>query len=225
MQEEGWVVCRAFKKRTTTSQTKNMEAWDSTYFYDEHSTGVSSVVDPLDYITRQQQPSSSFLNQSFMCKKEIEAENLILVQSEHHQFVQLPQLESPSLPLLIKRPTSSASLVSQNNEEDEEKNRGCNNNINESSTNKVTADWRDLDKFVASQLSQDQEEKYEGVGDGILMTSFGGHEITSSSEHDDHMALLLLQSGDSEHQQGNYKLNEFFNSDSSSDIGICIFDK
>ncbi|KAJ6989634.1 3-oxo-5-alpha-steroid 4-dehydrogenase family protein isoform 1 [Populus alba x Populus x berolinensis] len=74
-------------------------------------------------------------------------------------FVQLPQLESPSLPL-IKRPSSSVSLISENNnsnKEVEEQNRMLSNN----STQKVT-DWRALDKFVASQLSQ--EDTYDGDG-------------------------------------------------------------
>lgn len=208
LQEEGWVVCRAFKKRAT-SQTKNMETWDSTYFYDEPST-VTSVVDPLqlDHIKRQH--PSSFLNQNFMCKQEVEAENLIYAQSDHH-FVQLPQLQSPSLPSL-KRPTSSVSLMSENNEEEQHISKRCKND----GTNKMTTDWRDLDKFVASQLSQEEERCDQGGGYGNL-SSFGGHESYSSD-----MALLLLQSGSDE--DGN-KLNELLNSDSSCDIGICIFDK
>ena len=193
LQEEGWVVCRAFKKRTT-GQNKSNEGWDSSYFYDE-SSGVSSVVDPIDFITRQPQ---NFLAQNFLCKQEIEADNLSFMQSE--QFVQLPQLESPSLPL-IKRP-SSICLISDNNEEEEQINRGYNNN------NKVT-DWRALDKFVASQLSQ--EDRFEGDGE----SSFGQH-------HDSDMSLLLLQS--SRDDEGN-KLNGYLNSSSDCDIGICIFEK
>ncbi|KAK6237365.1 hypothetical protein QUC31_002834 [Theobroma cacao] len=195
-QEEGWVVCRAFKKRTNgNGQSKSIEGWDSSYFYDEPS-GVSSVVDPIDYISRQPQ---SFLPQSFLCKQETEADNLNFIHSD--QFVELPQLESPSLPL-IKRP-SSISLISENTSyEEEEQNRMCN------TTKKVT-DWRALDKFVASQLSQ--EDRYDGEG----VPSF---EANNNSD----MALLLLQS--SGREEGN-KLNEFLNSSSDCDIGICIFDK
>ncbi|KAK3011617.1 hypothetical protein RJ639_011685 [Escallonia herrerae] len=197
-QEEGWVVCRAFKKRAT-AQTKSMEAWDSTFFYDEPS-GVSSVVDPLDYITRQ--APNFFDKNSFMCKQEIEADNLnIFVHAD--QFVQLPQLDSPSLPL-IKRPASSMSLVSKNNEEEDQPVRECNSITD---ANKVT-DWRALDKFVASQLSQ--EERYEGEG----VSSFG--------QDDDMAAFLLLQSGGREEGP---KLNGFLSSSSDRDIGICIFDK
>ncbi|KAH0969446.1 hypothetical protein GBA52_028714 [Prunus armeniaca] len=189
--EEGWVVCRAFKKRTS-SQNKGIEGWDSSYFYEELN-GVSSVVDPTEYMISRQPPS--FLAQNFMCKQETEADSLNFMHSDH--FVQLPQLESPSLPLISKRP-SSMSLISENNIEVEDEPK------------KVT-DWRALDKFVASQLSQ--EERYEGDGE----SGFGAHD-------DSEMALLLLQSSGRDDDQGN-KLNGFLNSSPDGDIGICIFEK
>ncbi|KAG6773878.1 hypothetical protein POTOM_021216 [Populus tomentosa] len=195
--EEGWVVCRAFKKRTT-GQTKSIEGWDSSYFYEE-SSGVSSVVDPID-ITRQPQ---GFLAHNFLCKQEIEGDKSSFMHSEN--FVQLPQLKSPSEPL-IKRPTSSMSLISENNNsknEEVEQNGVSNNN-----TQKVT-DWRALDKFVASQLSQ--EERYDGDG----VSSFVGAENNSD------LPFLLLQSG---RDDGN-KFNGFLSSSSDCDIGICIFEK
>ncbi|KAF9618909.1 hypothetical protein IFM89_002904, partial [Coptis chinensis] len=164
--EEGWVVCRAFKKRTNT-QTRNNENWDSSYFYDEPS-GASSIVDPIVYIPRQPQ--------TFVCKRELEADNVNCLQSDH-QFVQLPQLESPSLPPLKRQ--SLMSLVSEDIE-DEEKYRGSNNNME-----KVT-DWRALDKFVASQLSQ--EDRYDGEG----ISNFGDNDNYSD------VALLLLQNSSRE---------------------------
>ncbi|KAI3855393.1 hypothetical protein MKX03_025351 [Papaver bracteatum] len=112
-QEEGWVVCRAFKKRTTTTnQMKTSEGWESSssnYFYDETS-GVSSIVEPsVDYMSRNRR------QQNFMCKQETatEVDNLNFLNSD--PFVQLPQLESPSLPL-IKRP-SFMSLVSETSDD------------------------------------------------------------------------------------------------------------
>ncbi|KAK6125624.1 hypothetical protein DH2020_040632 [Rehmannia glutinosa] len=165
--EEGWVVCRAFKKKASTGQTKNSnQGWDSTYYYHDHGVTSSSV----DYITSQQ-PSNNFLSHNnLICKQEIEvSDNLHFVQSD--QFVQLPELESPSLPPLTKR----------------------NNNINEldddrfirpgSSSKKVT-DWRDLDKFVASQLSHGDRYDDLDVGPGI-----------DSHCTDSDLELLLLQSG------------------------------
>ncbi|GLT44599.1 hypothetical protein SLA2020_184850 [Shorea laevis] len=197
-QEEGWVVCRAFKKRTN-AQTKSMEGWDTSYFYDE-----STVVDQMDYISRQ---SQNILAQNFLCKRETEGvENLNFIHSD--QFVQLPQLESPSVPLM-KRPSSMCMLSENNslinNEEEKEQNRVCiSNNNNRNKKQKVT-DWRDLDKFVASQLMS-QEDRLEGIGEGV--SSFGGNDMA---------AMLLLQSGS---EEGN-KLDEFLSS--SSDCGIGIY--
>lgn len=193
-QEEGWVVCRAFKKRAT-SQSKNTQAWESMSFYDEPSGTASSVVDSLDYLTRHE-PSSFLSRQNVMCKQELlEAEKLSFSQSD--QFVQLPQLHSPSLPY-TKRPITS-SISAENYKEDRTK-----RSKNDSTGTKMSTDWRDLDKFVASQLSQ--EKKYEGVdNESIGMSGFGGH-VMSNSE----MAMLLLESEFSE--DGN-RLNEFFNSD------------
>ncbi|PPR88877.1 hypothetical protein GOBAR_AA31808 [Gossypium barbadense] len=140
--EEGWVVCRAFKKRIT-GQTKNMQVWESSYFYDEAS-GMSSVVDPIDYISRQ-----NFLPQNLLCKKEADNYSNFVDHSDD-QFVELPQLESPSLPL-IKRPSSISEKTKHEEEDDEELNNS-----------KKLTDWRALDKFVASQLSQ--EDRFEGEG-------------------------------------------------------------
>ncbi|GKU99276.1 hypothetical protein SLEP1_g12144 [Rubroshorea leprosula] len=204
-QEEGWVVCRAFKKRAN-GQNKNIEGWDSSYFYDEPSV-VSSVVDPTDYMSMQ---SQNILTQNFLCKQETEAvENLNFIHFD--QFVQLPQLESPSLPLM-KRP-SSISMPSEiniiSNEEEEEEQ--CINNKKNKNKQKVT-DWRDLDKFVASQLMS-QEDRSDGV-EGI--SAFEGNS------NSDMAALLFLQSG---REEGN-KLSPFLSSTTSDcDIGICIFDK
>ncbi|KAJ8771029.1 hypothetical protein K2173_023354 [Erythroxylum novogranatense] len=195
-QEEGWVVCRAFKKRTN-SQAKAIEGWDSSYFFDE-SSGVSSVVDPIDYISRQPQ---SFLAQNFLCKQEIEADNLSFMNTD--SFVQLPQLESPSLPL-IKRATSSMYVPPEyadnknGNAEEEEQTTGG---------NKKVTDWRALDKFVASQLSQ--EDRYDGHG----VSNFG-------AENSSDMPLLLMQSGRDE-----MDTYSGFLTSSPDDIGICIFEK
>ncbi|KAL8473261.1 hypothetical protein ACS0TY_030191 [Phlomoides rotata] len=162
-QEEGWVVCRAFKKRSTsTGQSKScsVEGWDSTYYYDE-----SSTTDAIGCITRPP-------NTAVSCKQEIELggdhQSLRFVQSD--QFVQqLPQLESP--------PGDQSS--------------------------KKVRDWRDLDKFVASQLSH---------GDGLQQLHFEAHNSDSN------LGLLLLQT-----TREDEELNHLSTSD--SDIGICIFNK
>ncbi|CAH1420362.1 unnamed protein product [Lactuca virosa] len=213
-QAKGWVVCRAFRKRST-GQTKTTEGWESNFFYDD-----SSRMDPIDYITSQ--PSSSIFSQSFLCKQELEAvENLNFVHCD--QYVQLPQLESPSLPLIEK--PSSISLVSssENNdlEDDLQGERNIHNNKismnNIDNVDKVT-DWRALDKFVASQLSQ--EDRY-GLGEG-LSSSFQGKENSNFS-------YMFIERGREEEDGGGGggKLNVLLSSSHQdhSDIGMCIFDK
>ncbi|KAJ0683533.1 putative transcription factor NAM family [Helianthus annuus] len=157
-QEEGWVVCRTFKK-PTTGQPKYSEGWESNFFYNRWMH-ARPAMDPLDYITSQ--PSSSIFPHSFMCMKELEAnENLKFVHCD--QFEQLPQLKSPSL-LSIKWPSSIYSLVSPlgNNDKKDDLPVGI-NIINDTSNNNKVTDWRALDKFLASQLSQ--HDRY-GIGDG-----------------------------------------------------------
>nr|GEY93693.1 NAC domain-containing protein 37-like [Tanacetum cinerariifolium] len=139
-QEEGWVVCRAFKKRST-GQTRTTERWESKYINIE-SNHVSSARD--DYITT---PPSSFLaTQSFMCKQELEgADSLNFVNVD--QFIQLPHLESPSL-LSKKR------------------------------------DWRALDKFVASQLSHEEE-----------IQCIEGFSSSLEENHNSDLNFMLMQRG------------------------------
>ncbi|XP_038978223.1 NAC domain-containing protein 37-like isoform X2 [Phoenix dactylifera] len=188
-QEEGWVVCRAFKKRSACPTRSAVDVWDSNFGYDEASRASSSFADPIEYLQRQPE--------SLLCKQETELDPLNLLHS--NQFLQLPQLESPSLPL--PKPPSLLSVAAEN--EDEEPTRGCN------AIEKVT-DWRALDKFVASQLSQE-----DGFSAERVVSDFG-------VDDDSDMALLLLQSGREEVG----KLNGFLSSGGPDcDVGICVFEK
>lgn len=226
MQEEGWVVCRAFKKRSN-GQTKSMEGWDSSGYLYEETSGASSVVDPLEFITRHPHTQTNLLlshHQDLMCKKELlEADhnnNSLMTTFMHSSssFVDLPQLESPSLPL-TKRPTSSSralhdvSLISNNNNNNKEVD-DMNNLI--TTTKRVTTDWRALDKFVASQLSQENQDHMRHVDEESTTSENNDHNhgVLSSFE-------MLLQSGGDEVN----KLSSFLNGGSDCDIGICIFDK
>jgi len=222
-------VCRAFKKKPST-QSKNIEGWDSSYVYDETS-GVSSVIDPI-YVRRQPQ-ANGFLSKNLLCKREIESEALasFIHSSSIDHFLQLPQLESPSqLPMLKRVSTSSISLVSENNDNNNNNNNSYTSYDRESTGNmgdKVT-DWRTLDKFVASQLSQDP--KLIGNHDHDQGVSSFNHHDQESSNSDIEEALLLLHgiSGrEDAMSEGNKLMSSFLNSssDDTDDIGICIFDK
>ncbi|ESQ53474.1 hypothetical protein EUTSA_v10025510mg [Eutrema salsugineum] len=173
-QEEGWVVCRAFKKKPTTGHAKNTETWSSSCFYDDLPSGVGSAMEQFSYVSKQKQ---NIFAQDLMFKQELEGTDIGLNFIHCDQFIQLPQLESPSLPL-TKRPVSSSSITSSEKnhnkykrpliEEDESLNAliSSKNKDKKKKTSVVTTDWRALDKFVASQLMS----KEDGV------SGFGGHQ-------------------------------------------------
>ncbi|KAL1217048.1 NAC domain-containing protein [Cardamine amara subsp. amara] len=137
-QEEGWVVCRAFKKRTTVP-TKRRQLWDpNSFFYDD------SLLKPLDKRARHH---TDFTVTPF--KQELLSEtnhvddgdlgSMYLIPIDDDQFSQLPQLVSPSLPSEI---TPHAEDSRKDDVSDE----------------KRITDWRSLDKFVASQLLMSSED-------------------------------------------------------------------
>ncbi|WVZ21974.1 hypothetical protein V8G54_000518 [Vigna mungo] len=162
-QEEGWVVCRAFRKRTN-GQTKTIEGWHRRYTYE----------DPIDLMLRKPQ-QNNISAENMLYKKETR-----LMHAE--EMMQLPELQSPSITIMKKQSSTSDNIN------------------NEKELSKVT-DWRALDKFVASQLSQEERHEIEG------MSSFGGQ--TGS-----HMPFLLLH---------NTNQRNKFNPSSDCDIGICLF--
>nr|CAD1844572.1 unnamed protein product [Ananas comosus var. bracteatus] len=197
--EEGWVVCRAFKKRTSCASRSAVDLWECNYSYDEPIRMSSIVADPLTYLQRP--PKQADL----LCKQETELDNANVLQSNH--FVQLPQLESPSIPL-VKWPSLLSSVAAVENDDDEQT-RGCH------VAEKVT-DWRALDKFVAAQLSPEDQFAADQV--------VSGYGVDQESE----MALLLLQGGCdiNEAAAAAGKLSGFLSSSGSEcDIGICVFEK
>ncbi|GAA0185873.1 hypothetical protein LIER_33161 [Lithospermum erythrorhizon] len=214
-QEEGWVVCRAFKKKNTVqTKTNTMGGWDTPHFsYDEfrNTTDITSSLSVLDPSSRDfnnnissiiMQPPNFLPPLSFMCKQETEAESLKFLHATSTAndplFTQLPQLESPSLPIIKNNiPTSISSSEDHNN-----------------NSKNVTTDWRDLDKFVACQLMSHEE------GQPSTVSNFENQSV--GWDFDD-MGLLMLQSTTREEVD---KLNGLLGSSSSSDfdIGICIFD-
>ncbi|XP_020259671.1 NAC domain-containing protein 7-like [Asparagus officinalis] len=125
-QEEGWVVCRVFKKRVTA--VRRPSEHESPCWFDEHV----SFMPELGYHQN---------NHFYPCKPELELQypNMNI---PHHDplFIQLPQLQSPGL---LQTSSSSIALDQEHNIQIEQ-----------------VTDWRVLDKFVASQLSQDKDANY-----------------------------------------------------------------
>ncbi|KAG4972998.1 hypothetical protein JHK87_029819 [Glycine soja] len=199
-QEEGWVVCRVFKKRMTT--VRKMGEYESPCWYDDPAV---SFMQELESPSRISNPYASY-HQHYPFKKELELQFNI----PHDAFLQLPQLESP------KVPQSSTSLNcsqvipygygSNNNgnalqslslTQEEHIKQHCQQQSlqfpygsNDQAVDPAT-DWRVLDKFVASQLSHDQhfskETSYSKVAEQIKLLANGctkteiGQEMASTS--------------------------------------------
>ncbi|KAK4741443.1 hypothetical protein SAY87_025031 [Trapa incisa] len=202
-QEEGWVVCRAFKKRTNSQlDNKGIEGFDPSYLYDEPS-GMSSVIDPacsIDYMPPMHGTHNFSPATLLACKREMDSLSFISSLNAVEHFLQLPQLESPSLSLM-KRPISAAY------EEDQ-------SHARHSSSSKRTSvtDWRALDRFVASQLSQED----------IYGNSCGGEVGGQNNTMDN----AFTAARDERNIDSTGLMNEFLSSEDDRDIGmICIFEK
>ncbi|XP_010493962.1 PREDICTED: NAC domain-containing protein 7 isoform X1 [Camelina sativa] len=200
-QEEGWVVCRVFKKRLAA--VRRMGDYDSSpsHWYDDQLSFMASELETngqrriLPNHHHQQQhehqqhmpyglnaSAYALNNPNLQCKQELELHYNHMVQQNHllgesHlSFFQLPQLESPkiqqdnsncnSLPYGTSNTNNNSShnanLQQSNIAHEEQLNQGNQsfsslymNSGNEQVMDQVT-DWRVLDKFVASQLSNEE---------------------------------------------------------------------
>nr|AOF43424.1 NAC family protein [Populus trichocarpa] len=183
-QEEGWVVCRVFKKRLPTM--RKVSEHESVCWYDDQ---VAFMHD-LDSPKQNSQPDLGY-QFPYPCKKEIDLQ----YQIPHDHFLQLPLLQSPKL--LQPAPTISCNSINaaygldinqastiqsstltqedhiQQAHEQSFPSIYGSNNINEQAVDQVT-DWRVLDKFVASQLSQEdvvKENNHPNASNNIFNTS------------------------------------------------------
>uniref|UniRef100_A0A7N2MIC6 NAC domain-containing protein n=2 Tax=Quercus lobata TaxID=97700 RepID=A0A7N2MIC6_QUELO len=175
-QEEGWVVCRVFKKRIATVRKVNEQG--SPCWYDDQVSFMPDLDSP------KHNSQSNLVYQLPYCKKELD---LVPYHAPHDHFLQLPLLESPKL--LQSAPTissnslapyvidinhattlqsSSISQEEQIQHQPHEQNfyvAYANNNCNGQAVDQVT-DWRVLDKFVASQLSHEDASKQNSYSTG-----------------------------------------------------------
>ncbi|KAH7659500.1 G-protein gamma-like domain-containing protein [Dioscorea alata] len=164
-QEEGWVVCRVFKKRVAAIRKVNEH--ESPSWYDEHVSFMPELDSPKRLLGTHHQPDMQQLHHNlYTCKQELEMH--CHLHAHHDPFLQLPQLESPKLPnnfinngpcTLLQQPSSTIPVTHQ----DQIISLFSNNtNIehhhhHHQDVDQVTTDWRVFDKFVASQLSQEDD--------------------------------------------------------------------
>ncbi|URD79244.1 No apical meristem (NAM) protein [Musa troglodytarum] len=126
LQEEGWVVCRVFKKRMTATPIRGASGRDSAYWCDDHASLVPELDSPRQAGAR---PEMAFL--------------------------QLPQLESPKLPFDVGHAAALHPPAITQDDPMQHSNRQLQVFSATDHSAEQATDWRVLDKFVASQLSHD----------------------------------------------------------------------
>ncbi|RLN39975.1 secondary wall NAC master switch [Panicum miliaceum] len=215
-QEEGWVVCRAFKKRTAYPARSMAMAWDSSYSYREVSVmgaaaaEAAAFVDPnVAYAQIRRQSKSARLKQ----EAELDGAAALLQYSSH--LVELPQLESPSAPL--------APNPSQASSADEVDGADSGRRGKKARYDRMATDWRALDKFVASQLSPAE------CGGGSLEATASvaaANNVGSQLDHgeDDDMAELLFLNSDGREEAERWT-GLLGPAGGDGDFGLCVFEK
>lgn len=154
--------------------------YDSPCWYDDQ---VSFMPEQLDSPRRISHHSSALIasynhqhhHHLYACKQELE---LQYSNMPADSFFQLPQLESPKVPYTYDRNTAASTAMqsstltqedqqvqqqssnNNNNQQNLSSLFSTNNNSEQAAIDQVT-DWRVLDKFVASQLSHDQDASKE----------------------------------------------------------------
>ncbi|XP_027162980.1 NAC domain-containing protein 7 [Coffea eugenioides] len=166
-QEEGWVVCRVFKKRIATM--RKVSEYESPIWYDDQVSFMAEMDSP-----KQHSQSNLTYQYPYSCKKETN----LHYQIPPDHFLQLPLLESPkllpapasmacnSLPTYGINMTHASALQSSalthehmNQSQDQGLHSVYSNDLNNEQAMDQVTDWRVLDKFVASQLSQEEVSK------------------------------------------------------------------
>ncbi|XP_062219779.1 NAC domain-containing protein 7-like [Phragmites australis] len=144
--EEGWVVCRVFKKRLATVRRM---ADGSPCWFDDHVTGFIPDLGSPRHPMHHHHPNAAAYggHQPYHCKPELEYHHLLPSQEAFLQ--QLPQLESPKPPAYIGHGSSLQSPDKASRYTAQQPPMEAAYMI--AGDDSVT-DWRVLDKFVASQL-------------------------------------------------------------------------
>ncbi|MED6106864.1 hypothetical protein PIB30_008562 [Stylosanthes scabra] len=207
-QEEGWVVCRVFKKRMAT--VRKMGDYDSpSCWYDDQLPFMQGPMLHHDH----QSPSTpvSHHHHHYPCKQELPFQ----YNSSHDAFLQLPQLESPkvmscSSPVVNVAPSYGYENNNNNNGNysseriQQQLHLLYGSNIDEQGVAEQVTDWRVLDKFVASQLmSQDQDQVSK----------------ETSMADEEHMATTMLPNNNN----GSRKQDEYVSTSASSNCDIHLW--
>ena len=156
---------------------------DSPIWYDDQGSFIADLDSPRQ--TPQLDLNNNNYQHSYPCKRELDLHYSI----PHGHFLQLPLLESPKLlqtaPAMSCNSMAAYGLSSLTQEEniqqihEQNLNSIFGSNSGEQAVDQVT-DWRVLDKFVASQLSQEdgsKETEYPNAGN-MFVQQLNKQEMT-----------------------------------------------
>jgi hypothetical protein len=152
VQEEGWVVCRVFKKRLATVQRM---ADSSPCWFDDHVAGFMPALGSPRQLMHHHHPSAEYgghHQQLYHCKPELEYHHHLLPSQEAF-LPQLSQLvESPKPPAYIGHGSSSNLQSSDEHFRYTGQQQTMKTAAYMAAVDDSATDWRVLDKFVAFQL-------------------------------------------------------------------------
>ncbi|XP_022719788.1 NAC domain-containing protein 30 [Durio zibethinus] len=150
-QEEGWVVCRAFRK-PSPNHRQGFEAWNHAYYIKDNSQirppiSISDIRSTSHHLHTNQ--GSSFY-ESYGSEQELVSNNHNFLDSQ--QVIELPQLDSPTTlsPSLAAKEGFQENLVTKA-DCDEEKSNNSSQYI----------DWKNLDYLLASPLTDTTSYPYQ----------------------------------------------------------------
>ncbi|XP_059630894.1 NAC domain-containing protein 30 [Cornus florida] len=140
-QEEGWVVCRAFKK-PSPNQGQRFEAWNHAYYF--RDTGNFRPPSYQDTVSQVQavhpNQGTSYHQLPLGSDQDLMSNHTCL----ENQLVELPQLDSPS----ISTSLATKEGFEQNGLGNEDCDDGRSNHGNQ------YVDWKNLDNLLAPQVTE-----------------------------------------------------------------------
>ncbi|KAG8389690.1 hypothetical protein BUALT_Bualt01G0005000 [Buddleja alternifolia] len=132
-QEEGWVVCRAFKK-PNPSFKQGFESWNNNTYYGSHYQPLSYPITPDNII-----PDFDLLNQGPIFQHQ---------PPPFPQMVELPKVDSPSI--------STCFTTTTNNENIEDDKSSLDNN-------QYFSEWKSFDKLFGPQFIEPSSYEYTNM--------------------------------------------------------------
>lgn len=188
-QEEGWVVCRAFKK-PSPSHRPGYEPWYSNqqqpqYFRsDDQSYATTRPLSITDILHENrlllQNPAAegtSFSHPFSNDQQFLSNQNTLVMDNK--QLIELPQLDSPTTSFAIKENTHHNGLTIEEYCSEE---RSINNN-----NNGQVIDWKSLDNLFSSNQFTDTANYFSNQNSMPLMIPHSQHELQSHQNQANHI--------------------------------------